>query len=433
MTAEIAIMNKEAVALAADSAVTLPGAEKIFTSANKIFNLSKYHPVGIMVYGNASFMSVPWETIIKIYRSGLGEKGFDSLEEYADDFLSFLNRDKKMFPESEQEKYVQERVYIYFYLISEQIKKRIEKVQSEKNEVSEDEIKGIISEVVEERLNIWKNADFALSIPKDHIQKLLNKYETIINEAKKEVFKGISKVTSGQLTEIAVSLFVKFPDTTSYSKLSGVVIAGLGKKDIFPSLKSFLIEGMANNCLKYKKYGHTKITFENGAAIVPFAQSEMVYTFMQGIEPNYNMILDEYLAQIFKEYPEAIIDSIDKLNDGEKSDLKQKLKDIGIKEFQKYKEKMKNYRGEKYINPVLDVVASLPKDELAAMAESLVNLTSFKRKVSMEAETVGGPIDVAVISKGDGFIWIKRKHYFEGVLNPQFLANYYREVENAEE
>jgi hypothetical protein len=71
----------------------------------------------------------------------------------------------------------------------------------------------------------------------------------------------------------------------------------------------------------------------------------------------------------------------------------------------------------------------LPKDELAAMAESLVNLTSFKRKVTMESETVGGPIDVAVISKGDGFIWIKRKHYFKAELNPQFFANYYRKDE----
>ena len=43
MTAEIAIMNKEAIALAADSAVTLSVGEesrKIFTSANKIFTLS---------------------------------------------------------------------------------------------------------------------------------------------------------------------------------------------------------------------------------------------------------------------------------------------------------------------------------------------------------------------------------------------------------
>ena len=71
MVTEIAIMNKEAIAIAADSAVTLRE-QKVFTSANKIFTLSKYHPVGIMIYGSANFMEVPWETIIKIYRSKLG-------------------------------------------------------------------------------------------------------------------------------------------------------------------------------------------------------------------------------------------------------------------------------------------------------------------------------------------------------------------------
>jgi hypothetical protein len=45
----------------------------------------------------------------------------------------------------------------------------------------------------------------------------------------------------------------------------------------------------------------------------------------------------------------------------------------------------------------------------------------------MDAETVGGPIDVAVISKGDGFIWIKRKHYFKPELNPHFFKNNFRE------
>lgn len=55
------------------------------------------------------------------------------------------------------------------------------------------------------------------------------------------------------------------------------------------------------------------------------------------------------------------------------------------------------------------------------MAEALVNLTSLKRRVSMEEETVGGPIDVAVISKGDGLIWIKRKHYFDGTMNRDYL------------
>ena len=49
----------------------------------------------------------------------------------------------------------------------------------------------------------------------------------------------------------------------------------------------------------------------------------------------------------------------------------------------------------------------------------------------MDAETVGGPIDVAVISKADGFIWIKRKHYFSKELNPHFVANYFRDYSDA--
>ncbi len=58
MTAEIAIMNKEAVALAADSAATVAVGDEegrqIFTSVNKLFALSKYHPVGTCRVSEAS-------------------------------------------------------------------------------------------------------------------------------------------------------------------------------------------------------------------------------------------------------------------------------------------------------------------------------------------------------------------------------------------
>lgn len=37
---------------------------------------------------------------------------------------------------------------------------------------------------------------------------------------------------------------------------------------------------------------------------------------------------------------------------------------------------------------------------------------------------VGDIVDVAVISKKDGFVWIKRKHYFNSELNPQFFRRY---------
>jgi len=93
MTAVVAILNKQAVALAADSAVTIGDSNnhKIFNKANKVFTLSKFHPVGIMIYNSASFMSTPWETIIKVYRVQLGEKCFPKLKDYQQDFIEFLH------------------------------------------------------------------------------------------------------------------------------------------------------------------------------------------------------------------------------------------------------------------------------------------------------------------------------------------------------
>lgn len=98
MTAEIAVMNKQAIALAADSAVTFPKemGGKIFPSASKIFTLSKYEPVGVMIYGNASLMDVPWETIIKVYRNHLGKRTLKTISAYAENFLSFLAKNEQL-------------------------------------------------------------------------------------------------------------------------------------------------------------------------------------------------------------------------------------------------------------------------------------------------------------------------------------------------
>lgn len=91
MTAIVAVLNKHGAAIAADSAVTMGNTHKVVNSANKIFTLSKYHPVAVMTYSNAAFMGVPWDIIIKEYRKELGEKAFPFLKDYVDDFIRFLH------------------------------------------------------------------------------------------------------------------------------------------------------------------------------------------------------------------------------------------------------------------------------------------------------------------------------------------------------
>lgn len=92
-------MNREAIALAADSAVTMRDetGEKVFLSANKIFSLSKREPIAAMIYGGAAMMGVPWEPAIKVFRQELGDTSFPTVREYAERLLRFLEGHRGFF------------------------------------------------------------------------------------------------------------------------------------------------------------------------------------------------------------------------------------------------------------------------------------------------------------------------------------------------
>ncbi|MGB3907323.1 MAG: hypothetical protein WBL02_02690 [Methanomethylovorans sp.] len=149
----------------------------------------------------------------------------------------------------------------------------------------------------------------------------------------------------------------------------------------------------------------------------------MVDIFMRGIDPFVFEFSISFLMEALKEFTEIMLKAGDKnANETHAFQMNSNIEKI----VNGFISNMNYIQQKYYISPITNVVSVLPKDELASMAESLINLTSFKRKVSLDAETVGGPIDVAVISKGDGFIWIKRKHYFESELNPLYFINKYK-------
>ena len=97
-------MNTRGIALAADSAVTLGDGQKIYHNAEKLLQLAPSAPVGIMTFGSADLMEVPWETIVAGYRQRLGDQHYDTLPEYLEDFIAFTEGAVTMFPDAMQQK-----------------------------------------------------------------------------------------------------------------------------------------------------------------------------------------------------------------------------------------------------------------------------------------------------------------------------------------
>ena len=68
----------------------------------------------------------------------------------------------------------------------------------------------------------------------------------------------------------------------------------------------------------------------------------------------------------------------------------------------------------------LESIKGYSLQEMARLAENLVNATELHRKIMFQQESVGGLIDLAVISKADGFQWLNRKSWYEPSRGGQY-------------
>lgn len=419
MTAVAGILNKQGVAIAADSAVTISGPHnrKVYNSANKIFTLSKYHPVGIVIYNSAQLMGIPWEVLIKEYRKQLKKKSFPKLIDYKNDFFRWLHS-KRYFLEDENNDFL---FYDYLFFSQTLVETFFKENRAQSTDLQK-EIIQFISDYIKKE------------IPRhDKIESLkyLNKEKTIkcLNSLSPELVKIISNDLKRRINfnfdfnEIGVHLakaYYEYLIHDQFLQFTGLIFTGYGEDEIFPRLYPVNVSIVIDNMLRWHddKYGKAEISNKQNSCIRPFAQTDVINTILQGISPELNILS----ANVFKSFMNEFVNEINALGGIPKSHLGS----LNIDKYvQRYQEQFDVIIKKRYVSPLMDAVAQLSKEDLAEMAESLVYITYLKRRFTMAEESVGGPVDIAVITKGDGFVWIKRKHYFDPELNQNFFKKYF--------
>lgn len=428
MTAIVGILNKHAIAIAADSAVTITNSKsrKILNQTNKIYTLSKTHPVGIMLHNSGSFLSTPWEVIIKIYRKELKDKSFDTLSEYMTDFIEFL-RTKDFFSDEEtQQKFFKKFLNeIIEGITTEALLKKIDFIKT-----AEPDVKEVALKAIENKMDEIKN-EFADEVElfeefedydyKDYQLFVQDIFDDIIKRNFTDFNLNISDEFKEKLKELSYILLRSIEERSNYT---GTSIVGYGESEIYPSIITANIYFAIGNRLRYwidedKSY---EISNKSPSGIIPLAQTDVISTILTGIDPKLQNIFEKNVVGILTSFSSEILKIVD-----QNVDLKEQIEALDVEDiFEEFKKKIFESQRKTYILPLLNALSSLGKEDMAEMAESLIYLTYLKRRITFAEESVGGPVDVAVISKGDGFIWIKRKMYFKPELNQSFFDNYFK-------
>lgn len=425
MTSEVLILNKHAVVLGADSAVTTTPARdgehpRYSKTANKLFELSDKGNVAVMIYGGAQIDAVPWEVAIKLFRSNLGTTEFPSVDLYLKELLSFLQDNAQLFGGDVLKHLTDAR----FEFAIKEVLKRASRIDQKIFDVSVE---------LDARKASWQTASSTINQALDAkgVQTPLSnaaldrelsaatlRVPGVATQLGREP--ELAAVDASDLTNLALKALYAIGN--EFLSSTGLVVAGYGERDIFPGYRKVEVYGHIGSELLFCKEDKFHVTHSESSMIKGWAQTSMIDVFTDGFGyPLWKIISERSRDGLLNFAGELQAAGVT---------IPQTVLDEAANTV--HNNFMKAWTAENYEEnwqPLRAVLSSLGVQEMAHLAETLLTLQAVKERVTSSSESVGGPIDVAAITKAEGLIWLKRKHFFESDLNLRYVSRLQNRLE----
>ncbi len=382
MTCNVAVLNRLGVALATDSAVSSLRHDesgevvtKVFWGSRKLFRLRPDLPVGILLHGSTDLMGRPWESLIGTFRSTLPARGFPALVDYARAFFRHVESDPALFPDTLQRRDFRLtcEAYVKGFLLHG-LEEELDEPAADDPEAARQALGRILKRDLEE----WKRVPELEGLGEPYGQALWRHYGREIHPFWAEIlgFRPSRSLVAG-LDRLARHLYSR--QWISPEDISGIVFAGFGEKEFFPAIAEYWLGTLALGRLRVIQRTSVAVSDENAALLFPFGQTEAIDAFFRGITPK---LMENLGAAVREACPPGAAESL-------------------LEEFRKTIEQTQ-------IEPLMCLISSMPCSELVRLAEMLVNLAVFGAHLSPHLETVGGPLELALLNRETAFTWVRR-------------------------
>ena len=185
-------------------------------------------------------------------------------------------------------------------------------------------------------------------------------------------------------------LYLVFSSEMASSLSTGVVLAGYGKHQFFPELIDYRVDGKYTEFVRVWTERQENLNEEGAttAIVVPFAQSDMFQLFMEGITSNHLSFVNHTLIRVLNDKSTRLVEKFVVNAEERRVELESQRQD-DREILKQFFEEFSSYVQQEMIQPVVSVISTLPKEEMAAMAEALVEITTLRRKVDSAIEDCG--------------------------------------------
>jgi hypothetical protein len=414
MTSEVVLLNKEAVVIAADSAVTV-GRDphpRYSKSANKIFDASPHGNLAVAIFSGAELDGVPWELAIKQFRqSDAAAHHQATVAEYIPAAIAFLQQHALMFPAAWLEEKLRTRLQVAGRQIFDDVKSLQDGIDDPATQPADRQalwdatVVGLTQTVSANALGGGLSQGNY-----DAVRARIPDFTAAVHEMLPADVAAVVDPTA--LCELAVEYAFRAPHYVYNS--TGVIFAGYGASQIFPAFHQITVYGHIGSEICYSGADEHLIAHGSGAWIQPFAKFSMIQRFTDGFDYQQQSILASSINGALQKYTADLAAGGIQVPGAVAEQLITQGTADAVASW-----KQENYRQNFW--PLRRVLNSLSVQEMAELAETLLVLESLRERVTSPSESVGGPVDVAAITKSDGLVWIRRKHYFESGLNLRYL------------
>ena len=186
-----------------------------------------------------------------------------------------------------------------------------------------------------------------------------------------------------------------------------LVFAGYGEDEAYPSIYQYEVTGIKKSKLQWQLSESTNISDEQESNIFKSGQFDIIDAIELGIQ-------NERIGVIRKRFQTLIEDL-----------LTQNLLDslIGKIDYPAIRQKVAELireSGQEHRRQHLEAIKQFDLQKMACLAENLIKATELHRKITFRQEGVGGLVDLAVITREDGFQWLNRKSWYEPSKGGQY-------------